>query len=139
MNPERYPRPDFSQWQSFKPSESRRAPTTVPTSTGVPPGRPSPVTDMAPVQVSAPPPPMAAPTSAPMAGVMPPQPSMTPPTWSQGPSQPPMTAPSQPMPSSTAGLPDPVAYFVSNLPPPQTFNGKKKTTWLVKRDCDSLM
>lgn len=128
VNPERYPRPDFSQWQSFKPSESRRAPATMPTSA---PGRPSPVADMAPVQVSAPPPPMPPPTSAPMAGGMPPppqqqqQPPMGPPAWSQPPTQPAMTAPSQPMPTPTAGLPDPVAYFVSNLPPPQTFNGKR--------------
>ncbi|RCH78818.1 mRNA 3'-end-processing protein rna14, partial [Rhizopus stolonifer] len=82
VHPEKYPRPDLSQWQPFKPAA--RPANASPLITTIVPGPP----------VDTPP---------------------------QPPSPPAPTVPIQPQ--WTTSLPDAVAYFVSNLPPAQTFNG----------------
>ncbi|KAI9316273.1 hypothetical protein BX666DRAFT_1949031 [Dichotomocladium elegans] len=178
VNPERYPRPDFSMWQSFKPTESRRpipppsAPTAgIPSSGGrathketampstaatssllhspvVPPAsQKPPMGDLssglvppklgtgtgtgtgtgggtigippqpqAPQQQSLQPPPLppSTPQQQQQAASLPPSSQ-----WSQPSSAPPQ----QQAHALQQGLPDPVAYFVSNLPPAHTFNG----------------
>ncbi|KAI8148365.1 hypothetical protein BJV82DRAFT_263631 [Fennellomyces sp. T-0311] len=115
VHPERYPRPDLNQWQSFKPAEARRtAPSAAGTSSGnrVPPAGDS----------ANPPPPMA-PTVPPPAIVKkePGPPAVAPQSIVSGPVQ-------QQQPASSSWnqgppLPEAVAYFVSNLPPAQSFNG----------------
>ncbi|KAF7724317.1 mRNA 3'-end-processing protein rna14 [Apophysomyces ossiformis] len=96
VHPERYPRPDLNQWVLFKPSPAE--PVRRPAGTAAPP---------VPVQETVAPPEMSAP---PPAAVAPPAPM----AWKQ---QQPPPAPVQ------QALPEPVAYFVSNLPSAQKFNG----------------
>ncbi|KAI8384710.1 uncharacterized protein BYT42DRAFT_592831 [Radiomyces spectabilis] len=93
VSPDRYPRPDLNQWKSFKPSAESSRPVELPAAT-VPP---------VPVPEPAVPP-------HPMPGK--PVPSGPPMAWQHN-------AP----PSKTPALPDAVAFFVSNLPLPQMFNG----------------
>jgi hypothetical protein len=109
VHPERYARPDFSQWQPFKPSAdaNRRAPGP----NNPPPPIPPPMQPAAPDVKPTPEPMM--PTASPMLNTpspavpMPPVPPVSaPPGWNKGPT-----------------LPEAVAYFVNNLPPAQTFNG----------------
>ncbi|KAI7859182.1 hypothetical protein BDC45DRAFT_543564 [Circinella umbellata] len=148
VHPERYPRPDLNQWQSFKPAESSRRPTgtaaanvtsgvtsgasatSAPNISGGPSGRIPPNADSA-----NPPPPMAPPTipqtkDTVMSSVAPPSQVMG---NIPGPQQ---VQQQQPLPSqqqqqqpptnnwnTNQQLPEPVAYFVSNLPPAHNFNG----------------
>ncbi|KAI8358476.1 hypothetical protein EDC96DRAFT_465074 [Choanephora cucurbitarum] len=115
VHPEKYPRPDLSQWQAFKPTA--RPANASPIITTIVPGPPvetqpsqpmdtmmgqSPPTILPP----APPPPPAQTQSMNTSGWM--NPTMLPPV-----------VPTTPNPS----LPDAVAYFVSNLPPAHTFHG----------------
>ncbi|KAI8874785.1 Suf-domain-containing protein, partial [Backusella circina FSU 941] len=112
VHPERYPRPDFSQWQPFKPSAdaNRRAPGPSNPPNPIPPPMQPAAPDVKPTN---PPEPMM-PTVSPMMNnppVVPPAPptvvAAPPPIgWNKGPT-----------------LPEAVAYFVNNLPPAQTFNG----------------
>lgn len=117
VHPERYPRPDLNQWQSYKPAV--RPANASPIITSVVPTAPVPeqqITPQIPVKIE--------PITQ---SVIPPQQQQQP-SWNS-PSIPvpiisnaasaAVIAPSIP-PSS---LPDAVAYFVSNLPPAQTFNG----------------
>ncbi|KAI8967565.1 hypothetical protein BDF20DRAFT_829300 [Mycotypha africana] len=111
--PERFPRPDLGQWQSYKPAPRpvNASPiiTTV-ISAPVPEIQPSPQTShQGPIQTE---PVVRQQTSIPA------QPAPLPMIHQHH--SPRMTAP--PVPQQNA-LPDAVAYFVSNLPPPQTFNG----------------
>lgn len=117
VHPERYPRPDLNQWQSYKPAV--RPANASPIITSVVPTAPAPeqqITPQIPVKIE--------PITQ---SVIPPQQQQQP-SWN---------SPSMPVPiiSNTASaaviapsippssLPDAVAYFVSNLPPAQTFNG----------------
>ncbi|KAI8974454.1 hypothetical protein BDB01DRAFT_844804 [Pilobolus umbonatus] len=97
VHPERYPRPDFNQWQTYKPSaeSNRRPPIPInnTSSPAIPPVVPSSDVTVAESTVA---------TNVPLASVSQPL------SWNN-----PLTQP----------LPDAVAYFVSNLPPAQTFNG----------------
>ncbi|KAF1803012.1 hypothetical protein FB192DRAFT_1421002 [Mucor lusitanicus] len=125
VHPERYPRPDLNQWQSYKPA-ARPANASPIITTVVPMAAPEP----APVKIEplpqqsaiAPPPPQPAPQQ---------QPSwhspnvMAPPPVPIIASNPAGNVLVNPAPSSipSSALPDAVAYFVSNLPPAHTFNG----------------
>ncbi|KAI8371023.1 hypothetical protein BD560DRAFT_454479 [Blakeslea trispora] len=119
VHPEKYPRPDLGQWQAFKPTA--RPANASPIITTIVPGPP--------VETASPSvPPPAAPSQpmVPSSAVMPP----TQPQAMSGNSGwmnnspmhsvPPVGPSSSP---AAVSLPDAVAYFVSNLPPAQTFNG----------------
>ncbi|KAI9250734.1 hypothetical protein BY458DRAFT_444684 [Sporodiniella umbellata] len=121
VHPERYPRPDMAQWQTFKPaSDGNRRVNNVPIpSPSVPSLASTAVPDV--------------PTKMDNASVRPPSPVRPPAQPQQQPqSQQPPMPPQQPTqsqqsmwnaPTPQSSLPDAVAYFVSNLPPPTTFNG----------------
>ncbi|KAG1139413.1 hypothetical protein G6F37_009687 [Rhizopus arrhizus] len=111
VHPERYPRPDMGQWQAFKPAaDGNRRVNNVPIPLSSVPSIASKAIasdtakkmDVAPLQ------PQASPVHPPPPAPLTQQPAV--PSWN---------AP----PVSQSVLPDAVAYFVSNLPPPQTFNG----------------
>ncbi|CAO3662322.1 unnamed protein product [Rhizopus stolonifer] len=101
VHPERYPRPDMGQWQTFKPaSDGNRRVNNVPIpSPSVPKLASTAVPDVPKKMDSAP--------------IRPPSPVHPP--FQQSSWNAPVT--------QQSSLPDAVAYFVSNLPPPSTFNG----------------
>lgn len=106
VHPERYPRPDLNQWQSFKPSaEANRRVASSPALPNSP---------LVPVNVKS-------------EVIEPQQPPIIPPPVVNNyipPTQPLQPAPPQPQQQQQQlPLPDAVAYFVSNLPPPHAFNG----------------
>lgn len=110
VHPERYPRPDLNQWQSFKPSAEVNRRVPVASSPALPN---SPLVNVKsevnePIQQQPPiiPPPVSN--------------NYIPPTQPLQ-QQPPL--PPQPQQQQQLPLPDAVAYFVSNLPPPHAFNG----------------
>ncbi|KAG2229913.1 hypothetical protein INT48_008288 [Thamnidium elegans] len=113
VHPERYPRPDLNQWQTFKPTAelNRRTTTTTIVAPTIVPN--SPIVPVIPI----------------VAKIEPVESPVIPPvnTWNNSVSQPQPIQPLQQQPIQQqpiqAPLPDAVAYFVSNLPPAQTFNG----------------
>ncbi|ORY94721.1 hypothetical protein BCR43DRAFT_494490 [Syncephalastrum racemosum] len=122
---ERYPRPDLKQWQQYKPVETQPPPTAAPP--------PPPPTAQGPP--SSAPETMTPPGSGPPPAVVP---TSSAPAWQGSPSgaggAPPLAQSMQPQPAAPAAprpgpppymnaLPEPVAYFMSQLPPAHTFNG----------------
>ncbi|CAO3673036.1 unnamed protein product [Rhizopus microsporus] len=111
VHPERYPRPDLSQWQNFKPAaDGNRRVNNVPIPLPTIPSMAGTISDVSkkmdiPLQQQASPvqPPVNTPQQQQKQQAMP---SWTPPVQQQ-----------------RAPLPDAVNYFVSNLPPAHTFDG----------------
>lgn len=111
VHPERYPRPDLNQWQAFKPTaDANRNRATTSTAAPVAPNSPTvpaPIpnsTKLEPVEQQQAPP------------ILSQQQQSVGNTWNNN-----NVMPKQQQ--QQAPLPDAVAYFVSNLPPAQTFNG----------------
>jgi hypothetical protein len=102
-HPERYPRPDFNLWQAHTPTADAAAaapPTTAATQAIPPPSGPA---ASAPAPLSNQPPP-----TGPISKMELDTP-VNQPRWNQG---------------AQGPLPEAVAYFLSQLPPPAAFEGK---------------